>query len=224
MMMTFSALVSSAPAEGSDVYGSSILRDPWDLPKNGGDLWENPRAVFFKADVVPTEDGKRWIRIQQDIVGIFPVPLDSFFQLFLDFSTYTQFMPRMVRCTLVSSRDAKVFDVRNRYEVNILGYRYPTEYLLQFRVEKYTENRMAIRWHLLFSDGTIGGAEGGWFLETIETARGSGTIVRNLNVFLIRQDFPLQVQIMNWVGAGELEGMFRSIYKEIRRRRKTGPT
>lgn len=206
------------------MYGSSILGDPWNFPKNRGDLWENPRAIFFKADGFHTEDGKKWIRTQQDILGIFPVSLDSFFQLFLDFSSYTQFMPRMVGCTLLSSQDGRVFTVRNRYEVNILGYRYPTEYVLQFRVEKYSEERMAIRWHLLSSDGTVGGAEGGWFLETIETARGSGTIVRNLNVSLIRQDFPLQIQIMNLVGPGELEGMFRSIYKEILRRRKTGPT
>jgi hypothetical protein len=222
--VTSLAVVLSVPAEESEVYGSSILQDPWSFPKNGGDLWENPRAVFFKTDVVHTEDGKKWIRTQQDIMGIFPVSLDSFYRLFLDFSTYPQFMPRMVRCTLLSIQDGRIFDVQNRYEVNILGYRYPTEYQLQFRVEKYAEDRMAIRWHLLSSDGTVGGAEGGWFLETIETGRGPGTIVRNLNVSLIRQDFPLQVQIMNLVGAGELEGMFRSIYKEILRRRKTGST
>jgi len=48
--------ILSAQTEGSEVYGSSILQDPWNFPKRG-DLWEIPGGIF-KFDVVHTEDGK----------------------------------------------------------------------------------------------------------------------------------------------------------------------
>jgi hypothetical protein len=41
---------------------------------------------------------------------------------------------------------------------------------MRYEYVQYPDLRRAeIRWHLLGSDGSIGGSEGGWFMEEVDT-------------------------------------------------------
>ncbi|AEJ20697.1 hypothetical protein [Gracilinema caldarium] len=195
-----------------------LQQDPWAFPLPGKVLSEKAKTFVFTLDTLPKQDKVTWIRTKQDIQALLPLSLKSFAEVFLDFPSQVAYMPRLAKITMLK-QDGGLYEVRQRYEIHILGYTYPTEYDMRYEYREYPELRRAeIRWHLLDSDGSIGGSEGGWFMEEVFTAAGPAVKVRNLNVGLVRKDFPLQAQIMNLVGPGELEGIVSALYKEAKRR------
>jgi hypothetical protein len=195
-----------------------LQQDPWGFPPSGTTLSEKAKTMLFSLETLPKEDRVTWIRTKQDIQALLPLSLKSFAEVFLDFPSQVAYMPRLAKITMLK-QDGGLYEVRQRYEIHILGYTYPTEYDMRYEYVEYPEQRRAeIRWHLLGSDGSLGGSEGGWFMEEVSTASGAAVKVRNLNVGLVRKDFPLQAQIMNMVGPGELEGIVTALYKEAKRR------
>lgn len=197
-----------------------LQQDPWGFPPSGTTLSEKAKTMLFSLETLPKEDRVTWIRTKQDIQALLPLSLKSFAEVFLDFPSQVAYMPRLAKITMLKQDgDGGLYEVRQRYEIHILGYTYPTEYDMRYEYVEYPEQRRAeIRWHLLGSDGSLGGSEGGWFMEEVSTASGVAVKVRNLNVGLVRKDFPLQAQIMNMVGPGELEGIVTALYKEAKRR------
>jgi hypothetical protein len=195
-----------------------LQQDPWAFPPVGKALSEKAKTFVFNLETLPKQDKVTWIRTRQDIQALLPLSMKSFVDVFLDFPSQVGYMPRLARITMLK-QDAGIYEVRQRYEIHILGYTYPTEYDMRYEYREYPElGRAEIRWHLLSSDGSIGGSEGGWFMEEVMMPQGRGVKVRNLNVGLVRKDFPLQAQIMNLVGPGELEGIVKAIFKEAKRR------
>jgi hypothetical protein len=195
-----------------------LQQDPWAFPIPGLTLSEKAKTVVFTLDTLPREGKVTWILTHQDIQVQLPLSMKSFAEVFLDFPSQVAYMPRLAKITMLK-QDGGLYEVRQRYEIHILGYTYPTEYDMRYEYVQYPDLRRAeIRWHLLGSDGSIGGSEGGWFMEEVDTPNGTAVKVRNLNVGLVRKDFPLQAQIMNMVGPGELEGIVTALLKEAKRR------
>lgn len=207
--------VSANPSLANDPLLQEV---PWNFPPAGKNLSEKPKTMHFSLETLPKEGQITWIRTKQDIQALLPLTLKSFAEVFLDFPSQIGYMPRLAKITMLK-QEGGVYEVRQRYEIHILGYTYPTEYDMRYEYAEYPQQgRAEIRWHLLGSDGSLGGSEGGWFMEEVSTPSGPAVKVRNLNVGLVRKDFPLQAQIMNMVGPGELEGIVAALYKEAKRR------
>ncbi|WP_304222115.1 hypothetical protein [Gracilinema caldarium] len=195
-----------------------LKQDPWNFPSPGTELGEKAKTFVFTLETLPREGNTTWIRTQQDIQALLPISMKAFAEVFLDFPSHVSYMPRLAKITMLKQAGG-LYEVRQRYEIRILGYIYPTEYDMRYEFVEYPDKRRAeIRWHLLGSDGSIGGSEGGWFMEEVSTPKGPAVKVRNINAGLVRKDFPLQAQIMKMVGPGELEGIVTALYKEAQRR------
>ncbi|TCW61690.1 hypothetical protein C5O22_04700 [Treponema sp. J25] len=205
-------------AESVLPFTFQLPQDPWAFPEKGVQLTEKAKAFRFELKTREKVNGVTWIETYQDIQARLPLSLEAFLTVYLDFEGQVGFMPRLAKIQVLE-RSPSEYRVRHRYEVKILGYVYPSEYEMYYRIESFpAENKVCIRWSFVNSDGTLGGAEGGWFLQEIEGPGGKELLVRNLNIGLVRKDFPLQEQIMSLVGAGELEGIVRALYKEALRR------
>jgi hypothetical protein len=165
------------------------------------------------------KDGASWIRSDTRFSGLFAVTPEQFRRVLTDFESYPTFIPRLV-ATKVAWADAAAAKVTQRYEINILGYRYPTEYTLQLDMDySRLPSACTIAWSLIQSDGSVGGAQGQWQLDAVTLADGSpGSRVVHSNVSLVKRDFPLQVQVMRMVAEKEMSGMIQKAYEETLRR------
>jgi hypothetical protein len=165
---------------------------------------------------VPGEDS-RWIGASTEISAVFPVPLAAVRAVLEDFNAYPSFFPRLVRTTVGATAGGER-TIRQRYEVNILGYKYPTEYELIIREHDEGPERWVQAWTLAGSDGTIGATDGAWTLENAGSAEEPTVRVTHTNRSLIKMAFPLQDRIMRLVARPELSSTFLSVYEEARRR------
>ncbi|MCX7655287.1 MAG: hypothetical protein N2Z76_02045 [Treponemataceae bacterium] len=214
----FLIFVVGSFAESVVPFTFQFPQDPWVFPEKGTQLTDKAKTVYFELKTREKVNGVTWIETYQDIQARLPISLQAFTTVYLDFEGHVNFMPRLAKIHILEHSPSE-YKVWQRYEVKILGYVYPSAYEMWYRVESFpAEKKMCIRWSFVDSDGTLGGAEGGWYLQEIESSSGKELLVRNLNVGLVRKDFPLQEQIMSLVGAGELEGIVRAIYKEALRR------
>lgn len=210
--------LSSVAANPSLLEDPLLRQDPWAFPPADITLGEKAKTVVFTLETQPQDGKVTWIRTQQDIQAQLPLSMKSFAEVYLDFPSQVAYIPRLAKITMLKQNKG-LYEVRQRYEIHILGYSYPTEYDMRYEYREYPEkHRAEIRWHLLDSDGSIGGAEGGWFMEELETSEGPAVKVRNLNVGLVRKDFLLQAQIMKMVGPRELEEIVAAIFNEAKRR------
>jgi hypothetical protein len=168
------------------------------------------------------KDGASWIRSDTRFSGLFAVTPDQFRRVLTDFEKYPDFIPRLV-ATKVVWENAAAAKVTQRYEINILGYRYPTEYTLQLDMDySRLPESCTIAWNLIQSDGSVGGAQGRWQLDGVALADGSpGSRVTHSNVSLVKRDFPLQVQVMRMVAEKEMSTMIQKAYGEALRRLKS---
>ncbi len=196
----------------------SPVADPWNFPAEGVELKEKPQVLVFELETLPAEKKTTWIQTRQDIQALLPLSMKSFIDVFLDFPGQVGFLPRLAKIEVLAQSDA-YYEMRQFYEIRIMGYVYPTVYDMSYKlIEDPDSKRAAILWNLLDSDGSIGGSEGGWYIEEVAGKDGPAIKVRNLNVGRVRKDFPLQAQIMKLAGPGELEGIVKAILKEAKRR------
>ncbi len=211
-------VLSSVAANPALLEDPLLQQDPWNFPSSGTEIGEKAKTLVFNVETLPQDGKVTWIYTRQDIQALLPLSMKSFAEVFLDFPSQVSYMPRLAKITMLKQTGG-LYEVRQRYEIHILGYTYPTEYDMRYEYVEYPDKRRAeIRWHLLGSDGSLGGSEGGWFMEEVSTPKGLSVKIRNLNVGLVRKDFPLQAQIMKMVGPGELEGIVTALYKEAQRR------
>jgi hypothetical protein len=168
-----------------------------------------------------------WIHSHTKLVRSYPIPLEALRAVLEDFDSYPRFFPRLVRTTVLE-RSPYSITIRQRYEISILGYRYPTEYDLTLQPDSSkTSDRWTLSWHLVGSDGSIGESRGSWTLEA-ESPLSSGTRVIHENDGSVRKRFPLQAAVMRAVASKELGRSVDAVFAEALRRStelaKTAPS
>lgn len=177
-----------------------------------------PHARVFHIEYPSSHAGAGWIGSETDLVVDFPVHLSAVRAVLNDFAAYPQFFPRLVRTTVLSSEDGCP-TIRQRYEISILGYRYPTEYDLEMEADETGyPDRWILSWNLAGSDGTIGESRGAWTLENVGTPDQPVTRVTHRNHGLVKATFPFQDQIMRAFAQKELARSIMAVYSEARTR------
>lgn len=176
------------------------------------------RLLSIEYPVPGAEPG--WIRSETDLVFIFPLPLEAVRAVLTDYASYPRFFPRLARTTVLSGAGTRS-DIRQRYEISILGYRYPTEYDLSLEVdESRLPARWTMSWNLAGSDGTIAESRGSWTLEDAGAPGSPATRVTHSNRGMVKRSFPLQERIMRAVALRELSRSILSVYGEALARRR----
>jgi hypothetical protein len=172
-------------------------------------------SIEIETDKSPS-DGV-WIHSHTQLVRTYPIALDALRAVLEDFDSYPRFIPRLVRTTVLD-RSPSSITIRQRYEISILGYRYPTEYDLTLQPDSLkTANRWTLSWRLVGSDGSVGESRGSWTLEA-ESPLSPVTRVIHENVGSVRKRFPLQAVIMRAVAAKELGRSVDAVFAEALRR------
>ncbi len=198
--------------------GLSSLGAPRPAFADGADGASTTISILTES----TEGGGSWIRSDTELVRAYPLPLGAFKAVLEDFEAYPRFLPRLVRTTVLS-RDRSCATIRQRYEIAILGYRYPTEYDLALVIaEDRQSGSWNLSWNLAGTDGSVGASAGSWTLESYVDAEGQrGTRVTHRNHGVVRKKFPLQEPIMRAVAAKELGRSIDAVYQEAYRRSST---
>jgi len=176
-------------------------------------------SCFIRIDPDDTEAEGRWIRSQTQFQLYFPVPLEAVKAVLLDFASYPSFTPRLVRTTILEAGKSHSV-IRQQYEINILGYRYPTEYELALTEDdSRLPDAWTLSWNLVKSDGSIGSSVGSWSLEACLDSNGHPiTKVTHRNEGLVARKYPLQLTIMRKVGEAELQRSLYAVRDEASRR------
>ncbi|MFA6505844.1 MAG: hypothetical protein WCT14_07090 [Treponemataceae bacterium] len=177
-----------------------------------------PKARVFNIEYPSASAGPGWIGSETDLVVDFPLSLCAVRAVLRDFRSYPRFFPRLVRTAVINGEN-EATTIRQRYEVAILGYRYPTEYDLALEIDEtaYPE-RWVLSWNLAGSDGTIGESRGAWTLENVGTVEKPATRVTHRNRGLIKATFPLQDKIMRIFAQRELARSIMAVYTEAHMR------
>lgn len=180
---------------------------------------QDPEALRFVVEYPVLRSGSRWIRSDTELSGVFPIPLDALRSVLMDFSSYPRIFPRLA-ATSVLAEDERGFVIRQRYEIVILGFRFPTEYDLRILPsDDPGGNAWFLGWELVGSDGSVGGSLGFWELESVSGPGGeSWTRVTHRNEGLVRKDYPIQERIMRSWGPSELSKSIVAVYREAYRR------
>lgn len=172
-------------------------------------------SITIEAETV--EGRGRWIRSDTEIIRTYPIALKDLKAVLEDFEAYPRFLPRLERTTVLE-RQLPFTTIRQRYEISILGYRYPTEYTLRLEEDlSQAPSRWTLSWHLADSDGSIGESIGSWTLEADPEEPASTRIVHR-NRGTVRRRFPLQLTIMRAVAERELGRSIDAVFNEARRR------
>lgn len=196
------------------VLGLSILGVPVCLEAQNAQAGRESISVTIEAE---SDREGRWIRSETEVVRTYPIALESLRAVLEDFEAYPRFLPRLERTTVLEKR-LPFTTIRQRYEISILGYRYPTEYDLMLEADaSRSPERWTLSWRLAGSDGSIGESVGSWTLEA-DPAEPSATRVVHRNRGAVRRRFPLQLSIMRAVAERELGRSIDAFFQEARRR------
>lgn len=196
------------------IVGAALLGLPSGLVAQNVSAGRESATVSIEAE--SDRDG-RWILSDTEIVRTYPIALEDFKAVLEDYEAYPRFLPRLQRTTVLD-RHFPFTTIRQRYEISILGYRYPTEYDLLLQEDaSQAPARWTLSWHLAGSDGSIGESVGSWTLEA-DPADSAVTRVVHRNRGAVRRRFPLQLSIMRAVAERELGRSIDAVFHEARRR------
>ncbi len=174
-------------------------------------------SISISIEIEGDEREGRWIRSDTVIIRSYPIGLDSLRSVLEDLESYPRFFPRLARTTVMARGEAFAV-IRQRYEIAILGYRYPAEYDLMLEATSSSSpERWTLSWRLAGSDGSVGKSVGSWTLEADPSEPGR-TLVAHRNRGSVRKRFPLQLGIMRAVAERELSRSIDAVFYEARRR------
>jgi ribosome-associated toxin RatA of RatAB toxin-antitoxin module len=176
-------------------------------------------ATRISIEAATVDGGGKWIRSETELVRNYPISAAALRSVLEDFEAYPRFLPRLARTTVLDRKSAST-TIRQRYEISILGYRYPTEYDLTLEEDAQpTPGRWSLSWRLAGSDGSIGESRGSWTLESYTDENGRAcTRLTHRNVGAVRKRFPLQLSVMRAVAERELARSVDAVYAEALRR------
>ena len=160
--------------------------------------------------------GANWIMLDSDVQGVYPVSVQSIRAVLEDYTSAVDIFPRVAAVRTTSEAAGTVL-LTQRYEIEILAFRFPTESTIRMSADLSALPLFyRLSWSFVGSDGSMADSRGFWEIRDASEDGQTRAALRHRTESLIRKDFPVQERIMRMFAEKELQNTLDAVVAAAR--------